>query len=113
MTKSFTIPANTSITAVLGSSAPFVFDPTTDYMGQERQPSLLPKRRCPVRIGSRTNAHRAIPMKKLILSFLAVSVFVLGGMAIVANAAPTSTIVQNLQNHGFIWKRNVMPSCLK
>ena len=36
-------------------------------------------------------------MKKLILSFLAVSALVLGGMGLVANAAPTSTIVQNLQ----------------
>ena len=33
VTKSFTIPANTSITAVLSSSVPFVFDPTTDYTG--------------------------------------------------------------------------------
>ena len=32
-TKSFTIPANTGILGVFGSSAPFVFDPTTDYSG--------------------------------------------------------------------------------
>ena len=35
-------------------------------------------------------------MKKFLLSFLAVASLVLGGMALVANAAPTSTIVQNL-----------------
>lgn len=32
-TKSFTIPANTAITGVFGSSSPFVFAPTTDYTG--------------------------------------------------------------------------------
>lgn len=32
-TKSFTIPSNTAITAVMGSSAPFIFAPTTDYTG--------------------------------------------------------------------------------
>lgn len=32
-TKSFTIPANTAISLVTGSSAPFVFRPTVDYTG--------------------------------------------------------------------------------
>lgn len=32
-TKSFTIPTNTAIVGVFGSSAPFVFDYTTDYTG--------------------------------------------------------------------------------
>lgn len=31
--KSFTIPANTAISLVTGSSAPFIFAPTTDYTG--------------------------------------------------------------------------------
>ena len=33
LTKSFTIPANTAIIGVFGSSAPFIFRPTTDYTG--------------------------------------------------------------------------------
>jgi hypothetical protein len=31
--KSFTIPANTAVTHILGSSAPFIFAPTTDFTG--------------------------------------------------------------------------------